>query len=86
MVYNFLRYDLRMHLLVLPSTYNTIKDPHWQDEFMMYDFFMYGLRMHLKVLPFIYNTIKDPHWYAVQGSDTTMMTRAASLPGQKLFE
>ena len=37
------------------------------------------------VLPFIYNTIKDPHWYAVQGSDTTMMTRAASLPGQSLL-
>ena len=30
-----------------------------------------------------YNTIKDPHRYAVQGSDTTMMTRAASLFGQK---
>jgi hypothetical protein len=30
----------------------------------------------------IYNTIKDPHWYVVQGSDTTMMPRAASLPGQ----
>ena len=28
------------------------------------------------------NTIKDPHRYVVQGSDTTMMTRAASLPGQ----
>ena len=25
----------------------------------------------------------DPHRYDVQGSDTTMMTRAASLPGQK---
>ena len=34
---------------------------------------------------FLHNTIKDPHWYAVQGSDTTMMPRAASLPGQKLF-
>ena len=65
MLYDFLRYALRMHLLVLPSTYNTIKDPHWQDEFMMYDFLMYGLKMHLMILPFIYNTIKDPHWYAV---------------------
>ena len=27
------------------------------------------------------NTIKDPHRYAVQESDTTMMTRA-SMPGQ----
>ena len=32
----------------------------------------------------IYNTIKAPHWYNVQGSDTTMMTKAASLPGQKV--
>ena len=31
---------------------------------------------------YIYNTIKDPQWYAVQGSDTTMLPRAASLPGQ----
>ena len=30
-----------------------------------------------------YNVIKDPHWYAVQGSDTTIMPIAASLPGQK---
>ena len=29
-----------------------------------------------------HNTIKDPQWYAVKGSDTTMMTKAASLPGQ----
>jgi hypothetical protein len=29
------------------------------------------------------NTVKDPHWYDVQGSDTTMMTRVASLPGQQ---
>ena len=29
-----------------------------------------------------YNTIKVLHRYDVQGSDTTMMTRAASLPGQ----
>ena len=29
------------------------------------------------------NAIKDPHWYAVQESDTTMMTKAASLPGQQ---
>ena len=28
------------------------------------------------------NAIKDPHRYAVQGSDTTMMPIAASLPGQ----
>ena len=27
--------------------------------------------------------MKDPQWYAVQGSDTTMMTIAASLAGQK---
>ena len=26
--------------------------------------------------------IKDPHVYAVQGSDTTMLPIAASLPGQ----
>ena len=25
-----------------------------------------------------HNTIKDPQWYAVQGSDTTMMTNAPS--------
>ena len=25
-----------------------------------------------------HNTIKDPQWYAVQGSDTTMMTDAPS--------
>ena len=31
---------------------------------------------------FFQNTIKDPHWYAVQVSDTTMMIKAASLPGQ----
>ena len=31
---------------------------------------------------YFYNIIKDPHRYVVQGSDTTMMTRAASLPGQ----
>jgi len=30
-----------------------------------------------------HNAIKDPHWYAVQGSDTTKMLVAASLPGQK---
>ena len=29
-----------------------------------------------------YNVIKDSHWYAVQGSDTTMMPIAASLPAQ----
>ena len=29
----------------------------------------------------INNAMKDPHWYAVQGSDTTMLTMAASLPG-----
>ena len=33
-------------------------------------------------MPFSFNTIKDPHWYAVQESDTTMMPRAASSPGQ----
>ena len=26
-----------------------------------------------------YNAIKDPNWYAVQVSDTTMLTKAASL-------
>ena len=31
----------------------------------------------------IYCAIKAPQWYAVQGSDTTMMTIAASLFGQK---
>ena len=31
------------------------------------------------------NTIKDPQWYAVQGSDTTMMTKA-SAPGQQQKE
>ena len=31
----------------------------------------------------IHNTIKVPQWYDVQGSDTTMFTIAASLPGQK---
>ena len=31
---------------------------------------------------FFYNSIKVPHRYDVQVSDTTMMTRAASLPGQ----
>ena len=29
-----------------------------------------------------YNAIKFAHWYVVHGSDTTMMTIAASLPGQ----
>ena len=35
----------------------------------------------LKLYPLAYypqNTIKDPHWYVVQGSDTTMMSRAPS--------
>ena len=32
------------------------------------------------ILP--YSTIKDPNRYVVQGSDTTMITIAASLPGQ----
>ena len=36
-------------------------------------------------LKIIYNTIKGPHWYAVQVSDTTMMTIAAFLPGQKTY-
>ena len=27
--------------------------------------------------------MKEPHWYVVQGSDTTMMPKAASLPGQQ---
>ena len=30
----------------------------------------------------IYNAIKAPQWYAVKGSDTTMLPKAASLPGQ----
>ncbi|MBC7687890.1 MAG: hypothetical protein H7211_06890 [Aquabacterium sp.] len=29
------------------------------------------------------NAIKAPHRYAVEGSDTTVMPIAASLPGQK---
>ena len=29
------------------------------------------------------NAMKAPHWYNVQVGDTTMMTIAASLPGQK---
>ena len=29
-----------------------------------------------------HNATKDPHWYAVQVSDTRMMTIAASLLGQ----
>ena len=33
----------------------------------------------------IHNAIKAPHRYDVQGSDTTMMTRATSLPGQKIL-
>ena len=31
---------------------------------------------------FLQNAIKVPHRYNVQVSDTTMMTKAASLPGQ----
>ena len=30
----------------------------------------------------IYNVIKAPHRYGVQVSDTTMLPKAASLPGQ----
>ena len=40
-----------------------------------------GLATHVKQRP-TYNTIEAPHRYNVQGSDTTMITRAASLPGQ----
>ena len=29
-----------------------------------------------------HNAMKAPHRYAVQGSDTTMLPKAASLPGQ----
>ena len=29
----------------------------------------------------VQNAIKDPHWYAVKGSDTTMLPRAASFAG-----
>ena len=32
----------------------------------------------------IYNVMKDSHRYDLQGSDTTMMPMAASLPGQQL--
>ena len=28
------------------------------------------------------NVMKDPHWYAVQGSDTTMLTKDVDLFGQ----
>ena len=35
-----------------------------------------------EVQTLFHNAIKDPQWYAVQGSDTTMMPIAASLPGQ----
>jgi len=34
----------------------------------------------------VYDAGKDPQWYAVQGSDTTMLTRAASLVGQKKMQ
>ena len=34
-------------------------------------------KIYLPLHNTIYNTIKDPHWYAVQESDTTMMTRAS---------
>ena len=40
-----------------------------------------GLATHVKQRP-TFNTIEAPHRYNVQGSDTTMITRAASLPGQ----
>ena len=30
--------------------------------------------------------VKAPHWYAVQVSDTTMLTIAASLPGQPILD
>ena len=36
-----------------------------------------------KIQTIIYNTIKDPHRYDVKVSDTTMITIAVSLPGQK---
>ena len=36
-----------------------------------------------KIQNILYNTIKDPHRYEVQVSDTTMITIAVSLPGQK---
>ena len=32
---------------------------------------------------FLHNTIKDSHRFGVQGSDTTMMTMAASSFGQQ---
>ena len=41
----------------------------------------YAVGMQQMVL--LRNVIKDPHRYVVQGSDTTMMTMVASLPGQQ---
>ena len=38
--------------------------------------------MHFASRLFFYNAIKAPQWYTVQGSDTTMLPIAASLPGQ----
>ena len=37
-------------------------------------------------LKIIYNTIKGPHWYAVQVSDTTMMTIASLCRGNNFFK
>ena len=31
-----------------------------------------------------YNTIKDPKWYAVQGSDTTMISKEPSARTTKI--
>jgi len=43
---------------------------------------MYDLSLPLKLWLLIYNAIKAAHRYAVQGSDTTMLTMAAALPEQ----
>ena len=50
---------------------------------MIRDILMYDLAVFAVICILIYNVIKVAHRYAVQGSDTTMITIAASLPGQK---
>ena len=45
--------------------------------------FLIGLYFEINATNQSANAIKDPQWYAVQGSDTTMLTIAASLPGQQ---
>jgi len=41
---------------------------------------------HHKYFPayFTYNVGKVPHWYGVQGSDTTMLTKASWPEQQKI--